>query len=138
MEVATPTAMSRAKAGGFSYLSALSSGRGAGKALLLLGLIACIYQFWRKWRIKCLVSTKFRGKVVLITGASSGLGEGTIRNLACMHHSSRSAALARVFYAAGSKVIIASRNLQALEQLKFQLDNEPKREVREWHGCTWC
>ena len=33
------------------------------------------------------------------------------------------AALARVFYAVGSKVILASRNVQQLEQLKFQLDN---------------
>lgn len=39
-------------------------------------------------------------------------------------------ALARAFHAVGAKVILASRNEQQLEQLKFQLDNEPKQEVR--------
>lgn len=38
-----------------------------------------------------------------------------------------------MFYAVGSKVILASRNLQKLQQLKFQLDNEPKQEVRSAH-----
>ena len=44
-------------------------------------------------------------------------------------------AMARMFHAVGSKVILASRNLQQLSQLKFQLDNEPGvLKVRgEWH-----
>lgn len=49
--------------------------RSVGKALLILGLAACVYQAWRKWRAGKQLS-KLRGKVVLITGASSGLGEG--------------------------------------------------------------
>jgi len=39
-------------------------------------------------------------------------------------------ALGRVFCAAGAKVILAARNLQRLEGLKFQLDNEPRSKVR--------
>ena len=35
------------------------------------------------------------------------------------------AALARVFHSVGAKVILASRNVQQLEGLKFQLDSEP-------------
>lgn len=44
------------------------------------------------------------------------------------------AALARVFHVVGAKVILAARNLQQLEELKFQLDNEPRKEVG--CGCT--
>lgn len=43
-----------------------------------------------------------------------------------------------MFYAVGSKVILASRNLQKLQQLKFQLDNEPKQEVRVHSAHTLC
>jgi hypothetical protein len=60
----------------FRSLGFIFSGRG-GKALLILGLGACIYQLWAKWRTRRLISTRFQGKVVLITGASSGLGEGS-------------------------------------------------------------
>lgn len=60
-------------------LRSLLSPRSAGKALLLVGLAVCAYQLWRRWYVKRLVSQKFRGKVVLITGASSGLGEGEER-----------------------------------------------------------
>lgn len=38
-------------------------------------------------------------------------------------------ALARVFYTVGAKVILASRNVQQLERLKFQLDSEPDGKV---------
>ena len=122
-------------------LSSLLAGRSVGKALLILGLVACLYQVWRKWRTRRLLSTKFRGKVVLVTGASSGLGEG-----ACMipEYSARTIAsyfssvdLARAFYAAGSKVILASRNVQQLKQLQFQLDNEPRREVRVQYSASF-
>ena len=40
-----------------------------------------------------------------------------------------SPALARVFYTVGAKVILASRNVQQLERLKFQLDSEPDGKV---------
>ena len=40
-----------------------------------------------------------------------------------------SSALARVFYTVGAKVILASRNVQQLERLKFQLDSEPDGKV---------
>jgi len=50
-------------------------------------------------------SAKLRGQVVLITGASSGLGE----------------ALAHVFYHAGCKVILASRRLEELERVRDSL-----------------
>ena len=62
----------------FHAFSSLLTGRsGVGKALLLIGLATCVYQVWRRWRTRQLLAKKFRGKVVLITGASSGLGEGT-------------------------------------------------------------
>lgn len=57
-------------------VGSLLAGRSVGKALLVIGLSACVLQLWRKWHTRRLVSKKFRGKVVLITGASSGLGEG--------------------------------------------------------------
>ncbi len=61
----------------FHSLSSSLAGRsGVGKVLLLVGLATCVYQVWRRWRTRQLVSKRFRGKVVLITGASSGLGEG--------------------------------------------------------------
>lgn len=41
-----------------------------------------------------------------------------------------SSALARVFYTVGAKVILASRDTQQLERLKFQLDSEPDGKVR--------
>ena len=52
------------------------SGRNVGKFLALVTVVACIYQAWRKWYLKKIVLRRLRGKVVLITGASSGLGEG--------------------------------------------------------------
>lgn len=57
-------------------LRSLMAGRSVGKALLVVGLVVCIYQVWRKWYIRRQVVKRFRGKVILITGASSGLGEG--------------------------------------------------------------
>ena len=57
-------------------LGTLLGGRSVGKALLALGLAVCVYQVCRRWYVRRLVARKFRGKVVLITGASSGLGEG--------------------------------------------------------------
>lgn len=57
-------------------LGSLLGGRSVGKALLVVGLAVCVYQVWRRWYVKRLVASRFRGKVVLITGASSGLGEG--------------------------------------------------------------
>ena len=53
----------------------LWSNRSIGKALLIFGLAACMYQAWRRWRARKQLC-RLRGKVVLITGASSGLGEG--------------------------------------------------------------
>lgn len=46
-----------------------------GKAVVLVGIVACFYQLYRRWRRKRAIK-KLAGKVVLITGASSGLGEG--------------------------------------------------------------
>ncbi len=57
-------------------LQCLWAGRSVGKVILFVGLVVCVYQAWKRWYIRRLVTRKFRGKVVLITGASSGLGEG--------------------------------------------------------------
>jgi len=59
---------------------AASGTRNAGKFLALVTIVACIYQAWRKWYVKKVVLKRLRGKVVLITGASSGLGEGKNNN----------------------------------------------------------
>lgn len=50
--------------------------RGLSRAFLLITLAICAYQVWRRWRDRRAIHRKVRGKVVLITGASSGLGEG--------------------------------------------------------------
>ena len=55
--------------------------------------------------------TSLEGKVVLITGASSGLGE----------------ALARSFYKEGCKLIIASRRYSELERVRDQLMGSSSR-----------
>lgn len=60
----------------FRSLLSLWSGRSVGKAFLVIGLALCIYQACRKWYIKRLITKRLSGKVVFITGASSGLGEG--------------------------------------------------------------
>jgi len=82
------------------------AGKSVGKALLLVGLAVCVWQAYRRWRERRALR-RLAGKVVLITGASSGLGE----------------ALARLFHSVGAKVILASRNVQQLQRLKFELDN---------------
>ncbi|XP_064649149.1 dehydrogenase/reductase SDR family member 7B-like [Lineus longissimus] len=68
-------------------------------------LIPCslcmLFWYFRQRKVKVDV----RGKVVLITGASSGLGK----------------ACAVIFYKAGAKVILAARNLDALEKVKQEL-----------------
>lgn len=61
-------------------------GRSVGKALLVAGLVLCLYQVYRRWYVGRLVASKFRGKVVLITGASSGLGEGKQAPSLCVKH----------------------------------------------------
>jgi NADPH:quinone reductase-like Zn-dependent oxidoreductase len=46
-----------------------------GKAVVLLGIVTCFYQLYRRWK-RMRAIKKLAGKVILITGASSGLGEG--------------------------------------------------------------
>ena len=48
-----------------------------GRAFVVITLIVCVYQIWMRWWEKRAIERNVRGKVVLITGASSGLGEGT-------------------------------------------------------------
>ena len=45
------------------------------RVLLLVGLALCLHRVWRRWR-GGKAMRGVAGKVVLITGASSGLGEG--------------------------------------------------------------
>ena len=51
------------------------AGRSLGKALLVVGLAVAAYQVYKRWKQRRALS-RLSGKVVLITGASSGLGEG--------------------------------------------------------------
>lgn len=51
------------------------TGRGLGKTLLMVGVMVAAYQAYKRWRRRRALS-RLSGKVVLITGASSGLGEG--------------------------------------------------------------
>ncbi len=39
------------------------------------------------------------------------------------------AALARLFHSAGAKVILASRNVQQLQRIKFQMENDHIQKV---------
>lgn len=81
--------------------------RGVAKLLLLCGLLLFCYRKYKAWKI----SRRYKaveGKVILLTGASSGLGE----------------ACARVFHAAGARLILCSRNTQQLDRIQFQLTNE--------------
>jgi len=54
-----------------------------------------------------------RGKTVIVTGASAGIGE----------------ALARAFVTAGANVVLASRNVEALNSLANELGHEQTLEV---------
>ncbi len=47
------------------------------RAVAVLGLALASYRLVRRWWMRRLMGQRVAGKVVLITGASSGLGEGT-------------------------------------------------------------
>jgi len=51
--------------------------RGVAKLLLLFGLLVLCYRKYKSWKISRRYKS-IEGKVILLTGASSGLGEGTI------------------------------------------------------------
>lgn len=59
------------------------------------------------------------GKVALVTGASRGIGE----------------AVARLFAKQGARVIIASRNQDALDELATQINNDLKVDTVEGMAC---
>lgn len=60
------------------------AGKSVGKALLLVGLAVCVWQAYRRWRERRALR-RLAGKVVLITGASSGLGEGVYGEVGNVH-----------------------------------------------------
>lgn len=64
-----------------------------------------LYKLIFFWNLRSAKRTKLQDKVVLITGASSGLGE----------------ALSHAFYNAGCKVILAARRMEELERVKGAL-----------------
>ncbi|GAB6020439.1 hypothetical protein CHUAL_003132 [Chamberlinius hualienensis] len=64
-----------------------------------------LYQVIFSWHLRSAKRNKLQDKVVLITGANSGLGE----------------ALAHVFYNAGCKVILAARRIDQLERVQGEL-----------------
>lgn len=64
-----------------------------------------LYRMIFSWNLKLRMRNKLQDKVVLITGASSGIGE----------------ALAHAFYKAGCKVILAARRTEELERVQREL-----------------
>ncbi len=92
------------------------------RAVAVLGLALASYRLARIWWIRRLMGQRVAGKVVLITGASSGLGEGMSPGV-CVCAYSLCVALARAYHAAGAKVILAARNTHELERVKGQLDS---------------
>ena len=54
--------------------------RGVAKLLLLFGLLVLLYRRYKSWKISRRYKS-IEGKVILLTGASSGLGEGMILSL---------------------------------------------------------
>ena len=50
--------------------------RGVAKLLLLCGVLLFCYRKYKAWRIRRRYKA-IEGKVILLTGASSGLGEGS-------------------------------------------------------------
>ena len=98
-----------------------------GQLLLLVATLTAIYKAFRKWRLRRAIR-RLSGKVILVTGASSGLGEGKkmwlVIEINCCPP-----ALAQVFHSVGAKVILAGRNVQKLQQIKFTLDAETPGKV---------
>ena len=76
-----------------------------GYSLSSLGLLSLVYRAFRYIRAQHISDTYFKDKVVLITGASQGLGRS----------------LAEEFYALGAQVIICARNNEELLKLKNSL-----------------
>lgn len=83
-----------------------------GYSLSSLGLLSLVYRAFRCIRAQHISDTYFKDKVVLITGASQGLGRS----------------LAEEFYALGAQVIICARNNEELLKLKNSLMTKPGKE----------
>lgn len=86
---------------------------------------------WILWHMYCKVTERiyvrkyFHQKVVLVTGASSGLGEGLLRNcpsnkFAVIRLCFR-LAISRVLHQYGAKLILVSRDIDKLNELKKDL-----------------
>lgn len=73
--------------------------------LKILGLPISIISIIYKYFVNRNLKNALPGKVVLITGASSGLGE----------------ALAHTFYVAGCKVVLCARRQEELERVRKDL-----------------
>lgn len=70
-----------------------------------------LFHIWRQIQWKFLCKPDFSGKVVLITGGSSGIGEELCKQ--CIRYNA-------------SKVVIAARNMTELERVK-QESGDPTR-----------
>ncbi len=55
------------------------------RAVAVLGLALAAYRLAKRWWVRRLIAKRVAGKVVLITGASSGLGEGSYSELHYEH-----------------------------------------------------
>ena len=93
-----------------------------------IGILALLYKFLKGLKLRKMANTYFQDKTVLVTGASQGLGKGTIsRSLFFFNFIwfllmiISYLAIAQELYPLGAQLIICARNKDELLKLKSEL-----------------